>query len=83
MALRVRLAQMMVKIVPKIYRQHMIYERGRPVLYVTPNKALYGCLRFSLMFYKWIVADMRVKGFEPVLGLHCLKVLGRVINNRC
>ena len=40
MSLRVRLAQIMVNIVPQIYRHHMIYEHGRPVLYVTLKKAL-------------------------------------------
>ena len=29
----------MVNISPKIYRQHVIYEKGRPFLYVVLNKA--------------------------------------------
>ena len=33
-ALRGRLAELMANIASKIYRQHVIYERGRRVLYV-------------------------------------------------
>ena len=45
MALCGRLAELMVNISLQIYRQHMIYEKGRPVLYATLNKSFYGCLR--------------------------------------
>ena len=45
MALCGRLSELMVNIVPQIYRQNVIYEKGRPVLYITLKKALYGCLR--------------------------------------
>ena len=54
----------MVKIAPKIYRQHVIYEKLRLVLYVTLNGALCGCLRLEFMFYERLVADMRDKGLE-------------------
>ena len=40
MALYGRLSELMVKIAPQIYRQKVIYEKGRLVLYVTLNKAL-------------------------------------------
>ena len=45
MALYGRLAELMVNIVPKIYRHYVIYEKGKTVLYVTLNKGLCGCLR--------------------------------------
>ena len=45
MALRGRLAELMVNIAPQIYTHFVIYEKGRPVLYVTLKEALYGCLR--------------------------------------
>ena len=54
----------MVNIAPQIYRQHMIYEKVRLVLYVPLKKALYGYLRLAFMFYEWIMADTRCKGFE-------------------
>ena len=63
MAVHGRLAEIMVNISPQIYIHHTIYDKGRPVLYVTLNKALYGCLRSALLLYEWLVADMRGKGF--------------------
>ena len=63
MALRGRLAELMVNIAPQIYRQCVIYEKGRPVLYVIPKKELYGCLILALLFYEQSVADIRGKGF--------------------
>ena len=41
MALIGRLAELVVEIALKIYRQHVIYEKLRPVLYVTINKTRY------------------------------------------
>ena len=64
MALRGRLSALIVKIVPQVYRQHMIYEKRRPVIYVTLNKALYGCLRSALLLYECLVSYMKGKGFE-------------------
>ena len=64
MALCGRLAELMVNIETQIYRQKVIYEKGRPVLYFTLNKALYGCPRLPFLFYERLVTDMRGKGFE-------------------
>ena len=44
MVLHGRLAELMVNIVPQIYRHHVIYKKGSLVLYITLNKALYGFL---------------------------------------
>ena len=64
MAMCGMLAELMVNIYPRIYRQNMIHENGRPVLYVTLKKVLYGFLRLAFLFYERLVADMRGKGFE-------------------
>ena len=58
-----RLEKIMVKIAPQIYRKHVIYEKGSPVLYVTLNHSLYVCLRLALLFYERIVAAVISKGF--------------------
>ena len=42
----------------------MIYEKRRPVHYVTLNNALYGCLRLALLLYACLVSYMKGKGFE-------------------
>ena len=44
MALHGRLSELMVNIAPQIYRKHMIYEKGSPIIYFRLKKALYGCL---------------------------------------
>ena len=64
MALGGRLEELVVKITPQIYRQHMIYKKGIISIYVTLKKSLYGCLRSAFLFHERLVADMRGKGFE-------------------
>ena len=59
-----RLAELMVNILPQIYRQHLIYDMGRLVLYATLKKALYSSPKSELMLYEQLVADMIGKGFE-------------------
>ena len=44
MVLYGRLLELMVKILPQIYRQQMIYEKLMPVLYLTLNNSFYICL---------------------------------------
>ena len=64
MVLCERLAELLVKIVPQIYIQHVIYEKVRSFVYVTLNKALYVCLVLAFLFYERLVADIRDKGFQ-------------------
>ncbi len=53
MVLRGELADMMVQIVPQFYRKCMTVDRkGTPILYVKLQKALYGLMRASLLFYR-------------------------------
>ena len=50
--LRGNLAELMVKTTPEIYRKYVVTEKGKIVLYVQLLKALYGCLRSALLFYR-------------------------------
>ena len=53
MLLRGKLAEMMVRIDPSLYREYITYsDKGIPMLYVRLNKALYGMLQAVLLFYK-------------------------------
>jgi hypothetical protein len=53
MVLRGELADMMVQIAPQIYRKYVTVDRKRtPILYVKLQKALYGLMRASLLFYR-------------------------------
>ncbi len=55
---------MMVKFAPQIYRKYVTMgAKGEPMLYVTLQKALYGCLRSALLFYLKLVADLEGEGF--------------------
>ena len=42
----------------------MSYETGKPVLYVRLQKAIYGCLKSTLLFYEKLVGDLEAYGFK-------------------
>ncbi len=53
MVLKGELADMMIQIAPKVYRKYVTADRkGTPILYVKRQKALYGLMRASLLFYR-------------------------------
>ena len=51
MNLEGKMAELLVKIDPKLYRPFILTENGKPVLYVELNKALYGTLKAALLFW--------------------------------
>ena len=64
MVLKRELAEMMVHIAPQIYRKHItIDKKGMPVLYVKLQKALYGLMRASLLFYRKLRKELEYFGF--------------------
>jgi hypothetical protein len=65
MLLRGRLAELMAKTAPNIYPKYItVDEKKQPVIYVKPQKTLYGCLRSALLFYLKFVGDIKSQGFE-------------------
>jgi hypothetical protein len=59
------LAELMVMIAPNIYRKYITTNaKGKPVLYVQLEKALYGMMKSAMLFYCKLVADLRSIGFE-------------------
>ena len=58
------LAEMMVTADPALYRIFVSYETVKAVLYVRLQKALYGCLKIVLLFYKKLVGDLEAYGFR-------------------
>jgi hypothetical protein len=65
MCLRGRLAELMVKTAPEIYRKYIyVGSDNKPVLYVKLQKALYGCLRSALLFYQKLLKDLEDNGFK-------------------
>ena len=58
------LAEMVVAADLALYRPFVSYKTGKAVLYVRLQKALYGCLKSALLFYKKLVGDLEVYGFR-------------------
>jgi hypothetical protein len=55
---------MMVHIAPQIYRKYITVDRREtPVLYVKLQKALYGLMRVSLLFYRKLQGELEDDGF--------------------
>ena len=52
MKLEGKMAELLVRIDPKLYREHIQIEQGKQVLYVELKKALYGTLKAALLFWR-------------------------------
>ena len=52
MKIRGVLVDILVEIAPEVYQDYVIDKNGKKVLYVVIEKALYGMLQSSLLFYK-------------------------------
>ena len=64
MVLKGELAEMMVHITPQIYCKHItVDKKGMPVLYVKLQKALYGLMQASLLFYRKLRKELKDFGF--------------------
>jgi hypothetical protein len=65
MTIHGRLAELMVKAPPNIYRKYITIDtHNQPILYVKLHNALYGCLRSALLSYQKLVGDLKLQGFE-------------------
>ena len=65
MLLRGQLAELMVKIDPKLYRPYITKNgRGESIMFVKMQKAMYGMMRASLLFYLKLVDELIEDGFE-------------------
>jgi hypothetical protein len=59
------LAEMMVKIAPSMYRKFVTTNaKGKSVLYVQLEKAVYGMMKSALLFYQKLVTDLTSIGFD-------------------
>ena len=64
MVLRGDLVNMMALTAPEVYRKYVAATPdGKPILYVKLCKALYGCLRSALLFYRKLWKDLHGRGF--------------------
>ena len=65
MVLKGDLAEMMVQIAPQVYRKYVTVDKnGTPILYIKLQKALYGLMRASLLFYQKLRKELEEYGFK-------------------
>ena len=64
MKLEGKMAELLVKIDPKLYRPFILIENGKTVMYVELKKALYGTLKAALLFWKRLSSQLIKWGFE-------------------
>ena len=75
------LAELMVKVAPTLYRKFVTTNaKGKSVLYVQLEKAVYGMMKSALLFYWKLVADLISLGFEINPYDPC--VANKIINNK-
>ncbi len=63
MKLQGKLAELIVLIKPKLYREYVRYPNGHAKLYVRMTKTLYGMLKTALWFYEKLRDDLEADGF--------------------
>ncbi len=73
MKLEGKMAELMVRVDPKLYRKFVQIERGRKVLYVKLKKALYGTLKAALLFRKRLSSQLKNGGSRSTHTIHALQ----------
>jgi hypothetical protein len=58
------MAEVILKIDPKLYTKYVIKENGKDVIYVILEKALYGTLQAALLFWQNLSSKLKKWGFE-------------------
>jgi hypothetical protein len=80
MKLEGKMAELLVRIDPQLYRKHVQVDRGRQVLYVVLKKALYGTLKAALLFWKRLSSQLSKWGFTSNPYDSC--VMNKTINGK-
>ena len=59
------LAELMVQVAPSLYHKYITSNaKGKPILHVQLEKAVYGMMKSALLFYQKLVADLKSLGYE-------------------
>jgi hypothetical protein len=58
------MAEIILKIDPKLYKKFITQENGKDVIYVLLKKALYGTLQAALLFWQNLSGQLKKWGFE-------------------
>ena len=59
MKLRGCVAELLVCTAPELYRKYVLYENGKPTLYVEALRAIYGTIKSAMLYYKKWVNDIK------------------------
>ena len=77
-----KMAELLVRINPQLYRKYIVIEGNKNVLYVELRKALYGTLKAALLLWRLLTARLVVWDFKPNPYDSC--VMNKDINgNQC
>jgi hypothetical protein len=68
------LAELMVKTDPKIYQKYVTIEKGRQVLYLRLQKALYGMMKSALLFYRKLIKELKGMGLRSTHTIHAWQI---------
>jgi hypothetical protein len=63
MMLKGKMAELLVKINPKLYRKYLMMKKCKPIMYVQLKKVLYGTLLAALLFWKNLSKKLIAWGF--------------------
>ena len=75
------LAELMVQVSPALYHKYVTTNaKGKAVLYVQLEKAVYGMMKSALLFYRKLVADLTSLGY--VTNPYDLCVANKMINGK-
>ncbi len=63
------LAELMAKTDPKLNRKYLVYKKGKNMLYLRLQKALYGMMKSALLFFQKLVSELRYMVGGPAQNL--------------
>jgi hypothetical protein len=58
------LAELITKMDPKPYKKYRINKKGKKVLYICLQKALFGMMKSGLLFYHKLFSELKLMGFK-------------------
>lgn len=58
------LAELLTKVDPKLYTKYLTTERGKTIVYVQLQKALYGTLLAILLFWEDLCGHLHKEGYK-------------------
>jgi hypothetical protein len=74
------LAELLAKVDPELYNKFLSKEKGKTVMYVQLQKALYGTLSAAMLFWKDLSGHLRSEGFKPNPYDSC--VMNKMVNGK-